>query len=108
MPAASQKRAPTQGNVSVLAVAAAASAVQDLGHDNAKEEHYHTFISDVDLHITFSDTATIADPDPAAVAGDGRTWPMFAGVEKEFWIDTDSRYYKVLGSGAGFLRHYQS
>lgn len=103
-------RAPRQGELGVVAVTTSASAAQDTGVTSGGPR-WVTFKADVNCYITFGvdGTTTITDPDGTAVSGNGRTWELTAGIPEPFLISSKvDRYFKVRGTGAGYVRWYGS
>ncbi len=104
---------PREGKIQVLAIIAGTTAQQvvndDTLPDNDNTSYYYTFVSDVDVSITFGPAAlAMAIPDPAAVAGAVRTFNMTAGTEYHWWIDDSARTFRTTGAGAGLLRWFRS
>ena len=104
---------PRQGKIRVHAVAATASAAERVQDDsradaaNQSRASYFTFVSDVDLFITFHSADDLDDPDGTSVAGDDRSGSMLAGVPEHWYIDNSARFFKTIGA-TGLLRYWRS
>ncbi len=102
--------APKQGSIRVLGLTTTASATQDIsdlmgGTAPNKAERWVTFYCDVLCYITHNSSSTITNPDPALTTGNGRTWPLAAGVEKHYRITNDTKYFKaIVPTATGTLR----
>jgi hypothetical protein len=108
MSTASIIRPPREGSILVLALTAAPSTQQSLGELEAEESGYWNFIADVDWYATFGSKGTVlADPDPAAVAGNGRTFLIPAKSVFSWVLGQDAMVFKARGSAVGTLRYYR-
>lgn len=109
--------APRVGYVGVLSISGAASAAQDMTPAGAVAgKFYATFIADVDWYIVFagkSDATSLPAPVIATTGAlpsgaptlDGRCDLVPAKMPYHVEITPESRYFRVIASGAGTLRY---
>jgi len=102
---AAEVLAPTQGNITAVAISTTANASVDLGA--AAVGKYITMIAEVAFYVTFH-SAAVTTPDETAVSGDGRTWRVPADTAVHFKVLQGSRHMRVKGSATGTLRYYLS
>lgn len=109
--------APLVGYQGVMSISGAASAAKDLTPAGAVAgKFYATFIADVDWYIIFASKndgtslpapviATTGDLPSGAPTLDGRCELVAAKERYHVEITPESRYFRVIGSGAGTLRY---
>jgi len=102
------QKPPTEGDIRVLSVTTAASAIQDTGVEAGAAGGPRTvkFIGSVAFYVTFAGNGgnTVTDPDGTATTGDGRTWLVPANTEWCEPVSPRERYFKVRGTGSGTVR----
>lgn len=100
--------APKMGAITVTAVSTTASAWIDTGVSTGPGQ-YFSFVSDVDTYYIFDELNTAAtNPVVADVTTDTRCWFLPQKTVMNLRIRPASRYFKVISTASGTLRHYRS
>lgn len=109
---------PIAGKIGVQTLSGSAgNRTQLFALEDVVGQRYVTFIADVDFYILFgsADNDTETPAPVIATTGDistttknGRCLLVPAKVPFPTTVDQSSRYFRVIGSGAGTLRYYVS